>query len=432
MVHARGHGTVSACRRGRCRAPSPCRTRDSWGKPSPWAAGPSWPRRGSPPGPGPGPTAPARPAVAGSGPPGLRDGSAPCSGRARGAPRHPAQGGSSLQRSARRPVRRGRAAGRPPRRLEPRPPLPGISYTGVILPPPQRDVRPTATYSVPKADQPHLLERFRRQRGAELPPGPYESWRVKLSEGTSQATAIMYRSGKLVISGPAPAFDHAVSIVEAVGKPIAPKRPTRPATSQPAKAPPETEPHIGTDEAGKGDFFGPLVTAGVYVDERTAKLLRTLGVRDSKLVGDRELRGLAGNIRDVVEDEKRAVIIVAPKRYNELYKQMRSEGKNLNTLLAWAHTRAIEDLIGHGLKPTFILSDQFGDKRYIESRLMVDTRLSGVPVLQMHRAEADVAVAAASILARDGFLRWLEQAGETPRGPLPKGAAPKRTGAGKP
>jgi ribonuclease HIII len=290
----------------------------------------------------------------------------------------------------------------------------------------QREVRPTATYSVSKADQPKLLEQFRRASAVELPPGAYESWRVKLSDGTSQATAIMYQSGKLVISGHAPAFDHAVANVEALAKPVAKKpAPARPTASAPVEAPPENEPHIGTDEAGKGDFFGPLVTAGVFVDERVAKLLRTLSVRDSKLVGDRELRVLARNIREVVEEPKRAVIVLAPKRYNELYRQMRSEGKNLNTLLAWTHTRVIEDLIKNGLRPKFILSDQFGDKRYIESRLLVDTRLSGVPVIQMHRAEADVAVAAASILARDGFLRWLEQAGKTLGLTIPKGASPK-------
>jgi ribonuclease HIII len=290
----------------------------------------------------------------------------------------------------------------------------------------QREVRPTATYSVSKVDQPSLLEQFRRLAAAELPPGPYESWRVKLSDGTSQATAIMYQSGKLVIAGHAPAFDQAVAIVDGIAKPVAAKRsPARPMTSASVEAPPENEPHIGTDEAGKGDFFGPLVTAGVYVDDRVAKLLRALSVRDSKLVGDRELRVLASNIREVVEEERRAVIVLAPKRYNELYQQMRSEGKNLNALLAWTHTRAIEDLIGHGLRPKFILSDQFGDKRYIENRLLVDTRLSGIPVIQMHRAEADIAVAAASILARDAFLQWLEQAGRALGLTLPKGASPK-------
>ena len=107
-----------------------------------------------------------------------------------------------------------------------------------------------------------------------MPPGPYEGWRVKLSEGSSQAVVIMYRSGKLVLSGHAPAFDQAAAIVEAVGKPAAKKQAVaRPTTSEPAAAPPETEAHIGTDEAGKGDFFGPLVTAGVFVDERGAKLL---------------------------------------------------------------------------------------------------------------------------------------------------------------
>ena len=290
----------------------------------------------------------------------------------------------------------------------------------------QREARPTATYSVSKADQPSLLLRFREHAAAEVPPGPYESWRVKLSAGTSQAVAIMYRSGKLVLSGHAPAFDQAAAIVDGLGVPVAAKRSPAPSTTPASvEVPPENEPHIGTDEAGKGDFFGPLVTAGVFVDERVAKLLRTLNVRDSKTVGDPELRVLAGNIRDVVEEPKRAVIVLAPKRYNELYQQMRSEGKNLNALLAWTHTRVIEDLIRHGLQPKFILSDQFGDKRYIESRLLVDTRLSGVPVIQMHRAEADVAVAAASILARDAFLRWLEQAGKTLGLTVPKGASPK-------
>jgi len=262
--------------------------------------------------------------------------------------------------------------------------------------------------------------------GLELPPGAHEAWRVRHADTSSRAVAILYQSGKLVVSGQAPAFDQVVAVVDTMGTKVARKHPPSGAAAPPGvAAPSENEPHIGTDEAGKGDFFGPLVTAGVYVDENAARLLRALGVRDSKLVSDRELRVLASNIRQVVGDQQRAVIVLAPTRYNELYKQMRSEGKNLNTLLAWTHTRVIEDLIGHGLRPKFILSDQFGDKRYIESRLLIDTRLSGIPVLQMHRAEADVAVAAASILARDAFLRWLDEAGKTLGLTVPKGASPK-------
>jgi ribonuclease HIII len=286
-----------------------------------------------------------------------------------------------------------------------------------------REPRPTTTYAVGLADREPLRERLHALSAIEDPPGAYEAWRLTLTAGASQARAILYQSGKLVVSGHAPAFDQAIAVVATVGKKVPPK--AAPSQKAAPAVPPETEPHIGTDEAGKGDFFGPMVTAGVYVDGRTAQLLRTLGVRDSKLVSDRELRGLAASIREVVADGQRAVLVLAPKRYNELYKQMRGEGKNLNTLLAWTHTRVIEDLIKSGLRPDFILSDQFGDKRYIESRLMADTRISGVPVLQMHRAEADVGVAAASILARDGFLRWLDQASKTLRVTLPKGASPK-------
>ena len=276
-----------------------------------------------------------------------------------------------------------------------------------------------------QADREPIHEALHALGGLDEPPGPYEAWRAKLSIGGSDARAILYSSGKLVVSGHAPAFDQAIAVLEAVGKKVPPKASKQKSTSPSPVVPPETEPHIGTDEAGKGDFFGPMVTAGVYVDARTAQLLRTLGVRDSKLISDRELRGLAANIREVVADGRRAVLVLAPKRYNELYRQMRSEGKNLNTLLAWTHTRVIEDLITSGLRPTFILSDQFGDKRYIESRLLVDTRVSGIPVLQMHRAEADVGVAAASILARDGFLRWLDRASKALGVTLPKGASPK-------
>ncbi len=289
---------------------------------------------------------------------------------------------------------------------------------------PARETRPTTTYSIAPADREPLHEQLHGLGGVDEQPGPYEAWRTRLFDGGSQARAILYQSGKLVISGHAPAFDVAMATVEAVGKKAGPKgRAGRPTAQTETARPSETEPHIGTDEAGKGDFFGPMVTSGVYVDARTAQILRTLGVRDSKTVSDRELRGLAANIRQVVPEGQRAVLVLVPKRYNELYKQMRSEGKNLNTLLAWTHTRVIEDLIKSGLRPSFILSDQFGDKRYIESRLLMDTRLSSVPVVQVHRAEADVGVAAASILARDAFLRWLDQASKALGVTLPKGAS---------
>lgn len=283
-----------------------------------------------------------------------------------------------------------------------------------------QDSRATVTYFVPAAERQRLRDDLTKASAAELPAGPYEAWRARWR----QATAILYESGKLVISGPAPAFEDLRAIVESVpGVAVRTKNPAKPNPSPPpGTSVPEQEPHIGTDEAGKGDFFGPLVTAGVYVDARSAEILRVLGVRDSKTIQDRALRALAGEIRQV-SAARAAITVVTPRRYNELYKQMRSEGKNLNTLLAWTHTRVIEDLIKAGVRPEFILSDQFGDKRYIEQRLLAETRQSGIPLIQMPRAEADVAVAAASILARDAFLGWLERTGKALGVTLPKGAS---------
>ena len=286
----------------------------------------------------------------------------------------------------------------------------------------QPDSRATVTYFVPAAARQRLRDVLTKASAAELPAGPYEAWRVRWW----QATAILYESGKLVVSGPAPAFEDLRSMVESV--PGVAVRAKNAGKADPGLPPgmsvSEREPHIGTDEAGKGDFFGPLCTAGVYVDARTAEILRALGVRDSKTVNDGTVRVMARQIREVT-DGKAALTVVAPRRYNELYKQMRSEGKNLNTLLAWTHTRVIEDLIKAGVRPMFILSDQFGDKRYIEQRLLVETRQSGIPLIQMPRAEADVAVAAASILARDAFLGWLERTSKALGLKIPKGASPQ-------
>jgi ribonuclease HIII len=283
-----------------------------------------------------------------------------------------------------------------------------------------KDGRSTVTYFVPAAGRQRVRDVLTEASAAELPAGPYEAWRARWR----QATAILYESGKLVIAGPQPSFEDLRSMVESVpGVAVRTKTPAPGNTKpQPGASVDEQEPHIGTDEAGKGDFFGPLCTAGVYVDARTAEILRMLGVRDSKTVNDTTVRALARRIREVT-DGKAAVTVVAPRRYNELYKQMRSEGKNLNTLLAWTHTRVIEDLIKMGLQPKFILSDQFGDKRYIEQRLLAETRQSGIPLIQMPRAEADVGVAAASILARDAFLGWLERTSQTLGMKLPKGAS---------
>lgn len=175
-------------------------------------------------------------------------------------------------------------------------------------------------------------------------------------------------------------------------------------------------PHFGVDESGKGDFFGPLVIAGVYVDADFARAFREAGVQDSKAIGsDRRIRDLAAAIRD--SGAPHSVVTVAPPRYNELYRKM----GNLNRLLAWGHARIIENLCEARPDCPRALSDQFADPRLIQRALMEKGRK--IQLDQRTKAESDFAVAAASILAREHFIGWLDRAGTAAGIKLPRGAS---------
>lgn len=172
---------------------------------------------------------------------------------------------------------------------------------------------------------------------------------------------------------------------------------------------------MGVDESGKGDYFGPLVIAAVYVAKEEAQALRNLGVKDSKNITDKMIEVLAAKIK---KTQKYTVIAIGPEKYNELYKNM----KNLNRLLAWGHARAIENILETVDCPKAI-SDQFGNKKLIENALMKKGK--DIELVQMHRAESDVAVAAASIIARAEFLRGLKKLEENFKVELCKGASTK-------
>jgi len=186
-------------------------------------------------------------------------------------------------------------------------------------------------------------------------------------------------------------------------------------------------PHIGTDESGKGDYFGPMVVAEVLIDSTTETALRELGVKDSKTLTDRRCKELAVKIRNLLPGKYQEVEI-PPERYNQLYEEFKAEGKNLNHLLAWGHARAIESLLQ---KETcsHAIADQFGDENYIRSKLMEKGKK--LQLIQLPKGERYIAVAAASILARDKFLSRMEALRDTYRIELPKGASDSVVNAGK-
>lgn len=169
---------------------------------------------------------------------------------------------------------------------------------------------------------------------------------------------------------------------------------------------------VGIDEAGKGDYFGPLVIAGCYSNGEIDSEFEEFGLLESKRVSDKRTFALETQIKRVAPF---AVVAIGPEKYNQLYSKIR----NLNKLLAWGHARALENLMGK-VNPLEAIADQFGDKRFIEKALM--RRGRGIKLTQRPRAESVPAVAAASILARAEFLRRLEGLSKQYSVKLPKGA----------
>lgn len=171
-------------------------------------------------------------------------------------------------------------------------------------------------------------------------------------------------------------------------------------------APEMFEPHFGIDESGKGDFFGPLVIAGAYTDREIARKFLKNGIQDSKRIGsDAKIHALAKMIRETpgVAFE---VILIGPEKYNDLYEKF----GNLNSLLGWGHARVIENLLAKKPDCPRALSDKFADARVIEKSLFQHGK--GIELEQRTKAESDLAVAAASILAREAFIDWLERNGK--------------------
>lgn len=263
------------------------------------------------------------------------------------------------------------------------------------------------------AEQVSVLKELLAARNWQLTSAPHAYW--KAVKDKTNITA--YKSGKLVVQGKGTA-----DVVRYVIEPEVLKEARYGYEKEWARreSPEMFQPHIGIDESGKGDFFGPLVIAGVYVDEQTAENLFDAGVTDSKKIGsDKRICELADKIRGVVKG-RFSVVTIGPASYNRLYENM----QNLNKILAWGHARVLENIIDKGIDCSRAVSDQFADERVVQRALMEKGR--SIKLEQYPRAEKDVAVAAASIVARAGFLDGLDKlADRAALEAIPKGAGPK-------
>ena len=249
-------------------------------------------------------------------------------------------------------------------------------------------------------------------------------YRFDIARGTERVVVKQYCNGTLFLQSASPSGLLMADLVEAIDRTVgtktvivggAAKRDDDPDLTRPFPGP-----WIGSDEAGKGDYFGPLVVAAVWVDDRMLGLLEALGVRDSKVVADTEIARVAAEIIAIGGDGV-AVVEVPPARYNTIYRDVTRQGRNLNDLLAWGHAKAIGE-VRKTHPAAYALVDRFGDRRHLDGAL---ARQGEPPLEVMHapRAESNLAVAAASILARDEYVTRMERLEREYEVPLPKGAA---------
>lgn len=255
------------------------------------------------------------------------------------------------------------------------------------------------------------LQEILLARGWAFEALPYAHWRAK----SGKNNVVAYQSGRVTVQGPEMA-----DLVQFTLEPeiLKEARFGYEAEWAAEENPAMFQPHAGINESGKGDFFGPLVIACCYSDADIARKLLSAGVTDSKAIGsDKRIAELAKVIRDTV-DGRYSVVTIGPAAYNRMYESF----QNLNRLLAWGHARALENLLAKVPDCPRAISDQFGRKESVLRALRERGRT--IVLEQRPKAEADVAVAAASILARDEFVRRLEQLGRPYGLVLPKGAGP--------
>ena len=266
----------------------------------------------------------------------------------------------------------------------------------------------------PANDIPDSLKRLLDASGAEISfdRSIDHGSQYRVTRGKDIATVNVYTTGKISTGGrPSPLLNLLEGWRQAQAVQVGSKSRARKFAST---SEPDGTPRVGTDEAGKGDYFGPLVVAGVRVvlAEKTARKLWQIGVKDSKTLSVPGARELAWRILELVGAEDVRVVVLRPREYEA---RRRAAG-DINKLLAEINVQILGEL-GTGVE--LFVVDEFAKaaRSYIEPRLPPGVRLEVRP-----RAEDDVVVAAASVLARARYLEEMKALSEEVGFELPRGA----------
>lgn len=186
---------------------------------------------------------------------------------------------------------------------------------------------------------------------------------------------------------------------------------------QPEKHSNEPVNYVGSDEVGNGSYFGGIVTAAVYIKNQTdVDFLLNLGVRDSKKLSDKKIKEMAPQIKDYLTY---SISEVVPEQYNQAI----ASKLHIKEIMAILHNDALSKL---NVTPDFVIMDQFAPlKTY---RLYLSNKTIAYDDILRVETKADgnyLAVAAASIIARDAFLTQIETMSDYLKMPLKQGVTAK-------
>jgi ribonuclease HIII len=221
-----------------------------------------------------------------------------------------------------------------------------------------------------------------------------------------------YRSGKLLVQGP--------GMRAFVERRLGLRPPEEGATPSALVAESIDVPTAGSDESGKGDYFGPLTVAAVLVRPRDVVLLESLGVTDSKLASEGRIRSAEGLLMQALPH---AVRVLMPEEYNAAHARER----NVNVILGRLHAEVLERVLeGVAAEDSVrIVVDQFGDPSHVRRNLGPAARRAAFTMRT--GGESNPAVAAASFLARAAFLRGFDEVRNlSGDDALPRGASDPR------
>lgn len=168
---------------------------------------------------------------------------------------------------------------------------------------------------------------------------------------------------------------------------------------------------LGSDETGKGEWFGPLVVVATAIHPDRIVELRRLGVKDSKILNKNKIIKLASEI--IKMDFERYSLSLSPETYNRMYKDFYNEGKNLNDMMAWAHSVAIQESLKKiEFSKAKVVIDKF-DFQKTEYRLEKKIDKTNLKIIQKTGGESEVPVAVASIIAKYLFERAVDRLNDT-------------------